>query len=567
MPAIDAVQLVRSSVEKNKDIPAVLDAYSQFVDSPIGPLELKNLGDVFARIMDNLSLRFPDVASKRAGNVARNDILSFLSATNGDPDRLKQILRNELLRFVEAMVISISERFSRMSNEERRAIDATLRLILRSPFEILFRADAGKQLASSGKEFERFFLSVKSQSLTMRELRYENLIVEKAIFNKLILKASDHDYFIWVPSFFAKEGADALIRRLVLPNEHLMLARLRQLALLSNLDQIDAFLQSLTDNLGVLDKSEKVPEELSDFVQRTGEYLILPPIDLDDVFAFRKEESEKEERAQLAEEEKLLAQEQMRKDEQSKKSEQFRQKLRPIVEQQKQTVQLQQRQSAGQDAVFLGRQLDFDQLVAVINKRVPEKDLPAQVRQVGDYTLELSNYKKNLAIVGSSGSGRSTTLKRILDGIAIKGSGRPIIVIDQKGEHRGIAWKYNWKVFSFARDSQAQEFQVSLFSGATEASATVGADLIQEWFNQGSINCSDQQKERIASIIRAQSKENLNLNTISSLMINEPELSELGQKLRKNLLSKSTFLQDFFREGRRQRRARQSNFRRIRPRP
>ncbi len=64
MPAIDAVQLVRSSVEKNKDIPAVLDAYSQFVDSPIGPLELKNLGDVFARIMDNLSLRFPDVSFK-----------------------------------------------------------------------------------------------------------------------------------------------------------------------------------------------------------------------------------------------------------------------------------------------------------------------------------------------------------------------------------------------------------------------------------------------------------------------------------------------------------------------
>ena len=226
MPAIDIVQLVRSAVERNKDIPAVLDAYSQFIDSPIGPLELKNLGDVFSRIMDNLSLRFPDIASKRAGSVARNDILSFLSATNGDPDRLKQILRNELLRFEETMVVSISERFSRMSSEERRAFDATLRLILRSPFEILFRADVGKQLASSGKEFERFFLSVKSQSPTVRELRYENLIVEKAIFNKLILKAKDHDYFIWVPAFFAKEGAGALIQRLALPNEHLMLARL-----------------------------------------------------------------------------------------------------------------------------------------------------------------------------------------------------------------------------------------------------------------------------------------------------------------------------------------------------
>ena len=283
-------------------------------------------------------------------------------------------------------------------------------------------------------------------------------------------------------------------------------------------------------------------------LQRTGEYLILPPTDLDDVFAFQKEESEKKERAQLAEEEKLMAQEQMRKDEQSKKSDQFRQKLRPIIEQQK-TVQLQQRQSDGQDVVFLGKQLDFDQLVAAINKRVPEKDLPAQVRQIGGYFLELSDYKKNLAIVGSSGSGRSTTLKRILDGIAAKGSGKPMIVIDQKGEHRGIAWKYNWKVFSFASDSQAKEFQVSLFSGDTEASATVGADLIQEWFNQGSINCSDQQKERIASIIRAQSRESLNLNAISSQMINEPELSELGQKLRKNLLSKSTFSRIFSEKG------------------
>jgi len=383
----------------------------------------------------------------------------------------------------------------------------------------------------------------------MRELRYENLIVEKAIFNKLILKAKDHDYFIWVPSFFAKEGAGALIHKVALPNEHLMLARLRQLALLSNIDRISSFLQLLTDNLGVLDKNEKVPEELSDFIQRTGEYLILPPVDLDDVFTFQKEESERMERAQLEEEEKLRVQEQLKKDELSKKSEQFRQKLRPLVEQQKQTVQLQQRQSGGQDSMFLGKELDFDQLVGAINRRVPEKDLAAQVRQVGDFSLELSDYKKNLAIVGSSGSGRSTTLRRILDGIAARGSGRPIIVVDQKGEHRGIAWKYNWKVFSFATDSQAQEFQVSLFSGETESSASLGADLIQEWFNQGSANCTDQQKERIASIIRAQGKENLNLNVISNLMIKEPELSELGRKLRKNLLSKSTFSRIFSDKG------------------
>ena len=162
---------------------------------------------MFERIQDDLSQRFPEMAAKRAGISARNDIAAFLNATNGDPDRMKQILRNELLSYKETMIVSIAERFSRMNGEERRAVDATLRLIYRSPFDILFRADAGKQLASSGKEFEKFFASVKSQSPTIRELRYENLIVEKAIFNKLILKAQDRNYFIWIPSFFVKEGA------------------------------------------------------------------------------------------------------------------------------------------------------------------------------------------------------------------------------------------------------------------------------------------------------------------------------------------------------------------------
>ena len=156
MPAIDAVRLVRTSLERNREIPAVLDAYSQFLDSPIGPIELKNLSDVFDRILDNLSQRFPEIAAKRAGGVARNDIAAFLSATNGDPDRLKQILRNELLPYKDSMVVSISERFSRMNSEERRTVDATLRLIYRSPFDILFRADAGKQLASSGRSLRNF---------------------------------------------------------------------------------------------------------------------------------------------------------------------------------------------------------------------------------------------------------------------------------------------------------------------------------------------------------------------------------------------------------------------------
>ena len=539
-------------MERNREIPAVLDAYSQFLDSPIGPIELKNLSDVFDRIQDNLSQRFPEIAARRAGIVTRNDIAAFLSATNGDPDRLKQILRNELLHYRDTMVVSISERFSRMNSDERRVVDATLRLIYRSPFDILFRADAGKQLSSSGREFERFFASVKSQSPTIRELRYENLIIEKAIFNKLILKAQDRNYFIWIPSFFAKEGAAALIQRVALPNEHVMLSRLRELSAQSRTDQLDGFLRNLTDNLGVLGKNEKIPEELSDFVQQVGVFQVIPPIDLDDVFAFLKEESEKKENARLAEEEKLRLREEMLRQEQIRKSEQFRQKFRPVVEQRQQQQQqaVQQLQQTGgsssKDAVFLGQQLDFEQLVSAINRRVPEKDLSAQVKQVGEYYLQLPEFRRNVAIIGSSGSGRSTTLRRIIDGIASKSGSKKIIVIDQKGEHRGLAWKYGWKVFSFAGDSQAQEFQVSFLSGIDlDTAASLGADLIQEWFNQGSLNCSDQQKERIASIIRSQSRENLNLVTITNLMSQQPDLGELAQKSKKGLLSRSTFSRIF----------------------
>src|SRR5579872_1337245 len=296
MPAIDLVQLVRSSIDRNKEIPAVLDAYGQFVDSPIGPLELQQLDEVFNRISDNLAQRFPDIAAKRAATSVRNDILAFLNATNNDPDRVKQVLRTELSSVKTTMVVSISERFSRMNNEERRAIDATLRLIRRSSFEILFRADMGKQLASSGTEFERFFAGVKAESPTMRELRYENLIVEKAIFNKLFLRAKDRRYFVWIPSIFARENTSALIDRLALPNQHIMLDRLRQLSAEAGLDPLIPFLHALQGNLGVVGKNETIPSEFSDLVVTVGEYMVLPPIYLDDVFAFLEEEEEKKKR-------------------------------------------------------------------------------------------------------------------------------------------------------------------------------------------------------------------------------------------------------------------------------
>ena len=210
MPAADAVQLVHAAIERNREIPAVLDAYGEFIDSPLGPLELQNMSEVFARILDNLSQRFPDAASKRATSTAHNDVTAFLVATNNNVDRLKDIMKGELASVGSVMVSSIAERFRRMNVEERNAVDATLRIVRRSQVELLFKLNAGKQLASGDKEFQRYFALIKSQAPGIRELRYENLIVEKAIFNKLILKSKIQDYFIWVPSFYAKENVDEL---------------------------------------------------------------------------------------------------------------------------------------------------------------------------------------------------------------------------------------------------------------------------------------------------------------------------------------------------------------------
>src|SRR5579875_1548837 len=179
MPVTDLLETVRGAIERNSDIPAILDAYSEFVDNPIGPLELQNLDAVFSAILNNLSERFPQIASKRAAATARNDIASFLILANNDVDRLKEILKAELRSVNRVMSASIAERFSKMSIDERKAIDATLRLVRRYPVEILFRAEAGKGIATSGAEFEKFFAAVKAESPAMRELRFQNLIVEK----------------------------------------------------------------------------------------------------------------------------------------------------------------------------------------------------------------------------------------------------------------------------------------------------------------------------------------------------------------------------------------------------
>jgi Helicase HerA, central domain len=541
MPAADAVQLVHAAIEKNREIPAVLDAYGEFIDSPLGPLELQNLNEVFARILDNLSQRFPDAASKRATTSAHNDVIAFLAATGNNVDRLKEVMKAELASIGRVMVPSIAERFRKLNNEERKAVDATLRIIRRSQVELLFKVNAGKQLASGDKEFQRYFAIIKSQAQGMKELRYENLIVEKAIFNKLILKSKVQDYFIWVPSFYAMENVDALIEKNGIVSEHLLYSRIKELDAQGNLDSLKHFLDALDENLGAVSKDTEIPAELSGFFQQIGDYNILPPIELDDVSLYFREKEAEQERSVREEEEKRRLEAEALRLEQESKSEQLRQKIRPTTIQV--AVSRSQTQSRSQNSVYLGRQLDIEQFIGAINRRIPENEFATQVKQLGDYAIEIQGFH-DTAIVGSSGSGKSVTLKRMLDGMATKPDAPRFIVIDQKGEHRGIAWKYKWAVSAFVKDSQASELKVSIFSGSEEDS-NFAADLIQEWFSQSGLGCSDQQKERIASIIKTQTAKKPSLAAISDLLANEPDLSQLSQKLKKSLVLKSSFSRIF----------------------
>jgi energy-coupling factor transporter ATP-binding protein EcfA2 len=535
MPAVDIVQLVRSAIESNKEIPAVLDAYGEFVDSPIGPLELQNLGEVFEAILDNLSQRFPDAASKRAAKTAQNDVGVFLKATSNDVEVLKQVMKNELIYVKDIMAASIAERFRRMDGEERRAIDATLRLIRRSAVELLFKSSYGKPLSTADKEFQRYFATIKSQAREVRDLRYQNLIVEKAIFNKLILKSNVEDQNIWVPSFYAKESVDQLIAKTGVTSDHPILATLENIERSGGFQKMESFLEDLEASQGLIARDARIPEEISGLFVQVADFRILPPIDLDDVTEFLNRKRAKESELAAREEERQRTEAETTRREQERKAHEQRQKFRPTEI----SVPRTEVRATSANSVYLGKELDFDELVSALTKRLPEKEIETQVKQNGDYFLELG---KDVSIVGSSGSGKSITLKRILDGIAQKLSAQRIFVIDQKGEHRGIAWKYKWPVYSFVKDSQADELKVPFLTSKDDnRDDNLAADLIQEWLLQNGANCSDEEKERIASIISSNKGAKLGLVEISDALLAEKELAQLGQRLKKNLVLKSSF--------------------------
>ena len=526
---MDLVELVSSAVERNMGIPAMLDAYSEFVDSPIGPLELLDLESVFSAILGNLSERFPQIASRRAATNARNDVSIFLSSANNNPDRVKQVLRAELEKANKVMGASIAERFSRMNGEEKKAIDATLRLLRKSQVEILFRVGAGEGIASSGAEFERFFAAVQAQSPSMKELRFQNLIVEKGIFNKLILKSKEgRNNTIWVPSFFARENAGFLIERLAIPSEHLFLSRLSELKENGTLDGARPFLSNLMQSQGVHARSSDIPREIRDFFLTGEKFAVLTPIELDDLSTFFESEASEQIRAreQAAQKQKSLEEDKKREEAlQKEKLDQRREQIEAFDK----PKEIQTRFTS--DSIYIGKSLEVDSFVSALKRKAPESEI-AQVKIIKDYFFDYSMVKEvGVSVVGSSGSGRSTTLKRILDGIGTK---VPIYVIDQKGEHRGVAWKYKWNVLAFVEDSQAKKLKIKSFLQEEE----LGGDLLQEYLLQMGVNCSDQQRARMASVIKAQ---NGNLDSIQSAISKEPDLTQIASKLSRNILSKNSF--------------------------
>ena len=191
--------------------------------------------------------------------------------------------------------------------------------------------------------------------------------------------------------------------------------------------------------------------------------------------------------------------------------------------------------SEGENTVLLGKSLDLNQLMSAINKRIPENQMSSQVKEMGEYFLDLGK-NSDISIIGASGSGKSNTLNRILVGIAKKKHSN-ILVIDPKGEHRGLAWKFKWQVFAFAKDSQADALNISLPTESDE-DRRVLADLVQEWLTQNGYTGTSVLKERIYSILSSHKGEKPSLSSIVDFLMSDPELAEVGQRLRKNLIQK-----------------------------
>ena len=122
----------------------------------------------------------------------------------------------------------------------------------------MFRAEVGRQLSTSGKDYERFFAAVRAESGTIRELRYENLIVEKGVFNKTSDEDKREGLLHLVLSLYVRDNVDFLIERVAISNERLLLSWLKDLKSQALLDadssgaNLRSLLSTLLENGGVL---------------------------------------------------------------------------------------------------------------------------------------------------------------------------------------------------------------------------------------------------------------------------------------------------------------------------
>jgi hypothetical protein len=530
MMLTDLLSSVRSALQENKTVPAVLDAFGQFLDNPTDWLRVNyDLSGIFEYIQENLEARFAEAVAKRSTTIVRNHIANFLQLCGGNMDRLKSCLREELKPYHEVVVGSILRRFPNLSPTERKAIYATLKLLERRKW--IFQTNSN-ELMTASEEFERFFAAVKATSPPTEPLRFANLLVEKGLFNKLLLLTKNQDFNAFVPSLYVTENMRSILPKVSFPSESVLHTRLLELKQTPSFETIKKFLENFVRNTGIIDESleAEVPTQLVEYLTKYDGFLAISPIDLDDIHQFldgiaRSENEEQRKREEVLRQQEVLL------------------VSKPGIGATASDRGLQQEQLLEKPAmpgtggpIYLGEELDLPAFVSALNRRATEKEI-LQLKVKSQFSFSSTEVvTKGVIVVGASGSGRSTTVKRLLDGLGANDI--PTVILDGKGEHRGIAWKYKWNVYNFVKDSQAEEFRVSLFRSNPIESAEFVADLFEEYALQSGWPFSAEQRARLASIIRrvAESNPNVTLEGVLSEAANEAELMDFLRRLQKSIL-------------------------------
>jgi hypothetical protein len=528
MMLTDLLSAVKSALEENKDVPAALDAFGQFLDNPTDWLRLNyDLPPTFVYIQENLAARFTEAVAKRAATIARNHIGTSQQLCGGNMDRLTSCLRSELKHYHEVVVSSIIRRFANLSPSERRAVDAVLRLVRRRKW--LFQTNTNESVLKS-EEFERFYAAVKAESPKMEPLRLANLLIEKGLFNRLLLQTKNQNYNAFVPSLYVTENAVSIITKVSSGTEHSLQGYLAELRQSGSLASLRPFLHELIRSDGVLEASSKqqFPSELSDYLTKHSKFLAISPVDLEDI-QLSLQQLEREE-----------GQERKQKEIAPMEMQSRQAQVLPKNPESETTTVTSPARVPGQvptGAIYLGEELDIDNFLSALQKHLSEGEL-LHLKVKGEFSIPAAEIAtRGVLVVGASGSGKSATMKRVLDGLG--SNGIPTIVVDGKGEHRGIAWKYKWNTYNFVQDSQARELKLSLFTTTAAESDDLLADLLEEYALQSGWPFSSEQRARLASVVRkviTESGLNPTLERVISEASKESDLAEVSKKMARNLL-------------------------------